>query len=171
MGVWRHLRAIVLLPGVVAIVIPASILARSGGPAIGWGLASPWALLPSVAGLTFIGLGLLLWIQTVLLFARIGLGTLAPWDPTQRLVVRGVYRHVRNPMISAVCAILLGEAILSGSRPLFAWLLLFVALNAVYIPLVEEASLTRRFGADYARYRQHVPRWLPLLRPWDPDRR
>ena len=35
---------------------------------------------------------------------------LVPWDPTRRLVVRGIYRHVRNPMITGVGAVLLDEA-------------------------------------------------------------
>jgi protein-S-isoprenylcysteine O-methyltransferase Ste14 len=98
------------------------------------------------------------------LFARVGEGTLAPWDPTRKLVVRGPYRHVRNPMITGVLAILLGEAALFGSWPLLVWAFGFFALNAIYMPLVEEPGLVRRFGDDYVRYRRNVPRWLPRLR-------
>ena len=68
--------------------------------------------------------------RTISLFARVGQGTLAPWDPTQRLVVLGPYRHVRNPMISGVLAILLGEAALLGSPPLLVWFGAFFAVNA-----------------------------------------
>ena len=110
------------------------------------------------------GVALVAWTAT--LFARIGRGTIAPWDPTRRLVVLGPYRHVRNPMISGVLAILLGEAAIFGSLPLLLWFAGVFAVNAVYLPLVEEPGLRRRFGPEYDEYRANVPRWLPRLRPW-----
>jgi len=158
MRVLRHLLAICLLPGVVAGVIPALILA-------GDELAS-WPLI--VLGGAALALGLALIVQTVALFATVGEGTLAPWDPTERLVVRGPYRRVRNPMISGVLCVLLGEALLFGSIAVLAWFAFVFVLNAVYFPLVEEPDLQQRFGADYEAYRAAVPRWLPRLRPWQP---
>jgi Kef-type K+ transport system membrane component KefB len=92
--------------------------------------------------------------------------TLAPWNPTQKLVVQGVYRHVRNPMITGVSCILLGEAIFFGSPWLLGWFGLFVLVNMLYIPLGEEPGLAKRFGEDYLVYKQNVPRWIPRLRPW-----
>lgn len=112
-------------------------------------------------------LGLVLVVATIRLFVTVGKGTLAPWIPTQRLVVQGIYRHVRNPMISGVFFVLLGEAVLAASLPIFCWFVVFVVGNAVYIPLAEEPGLVQRFGADYEEYRRNVPRWLPRLRPWD----
>jgi protein-S-isoprenylcysteine O-methyltransferase Ste14 len=104
--------------------------------------------------------------KTISLFASFGEGTLAPWDPPRRLVVRGVYRRVRNPMISGVLFVLLGEAALLGSPPILVWFLFVFALNALYIPLIEEHSLANRFGEEYLDYRRNVPRWIPRLRPW-----
>ena len=169
----RHLLAILLLPGVVAIVVPAWILSRAGALRVGWGLAPPLAWLPLVLGCLLIGLGLLLVYRTISLFAGFGDGTLAPWDPPRRLVVRGIYRRVRNPMISGVFFVLLGEALLFGSPPVFLWFLVVFAINAVYIPLVEEPGLSGRFGEEYLDYKRNVPRWVPRLRPWNPraDRR
>jgi protein-S-isoprenylcysteine O-methyltransferase Ste14 len=69
-------------------------------------------------------------------------------------------------MISGVLAILLGEAALFGSLPLLLWFAGVFAVNAVYLPLVEEPGLRRRFGPGYDEYRANVPRWLPRLRPW-----
>ena len=160
MSVWRHLRAIGLLPVTVAVVVPGLIL--------WWGEAElgTWPLV--TAGIALIALGLVLVSWTVALFARIGKGTLAPWDPTSRLVVVGPYRHVRNPMISGVLAVVLGEAALFGSVPLLVWFGAVFAVNAVYFPLVEEPGLRRRFGEDYEAYRAAVPRWVPRLRPWEP---
>ncbi len=122
-----------------------------------------------LVGAVLIAVGLLLVVRTVALFAAVGRGTLAPWDPTSRLVVRGPYRHVRNPMISGVLFILLGEAAALGSLGVLVWFAAVFAVNATYIPLVEERGLVRRFGAEYERYREHVPRWLPRLRPWNEE--
>ena len=169
MSIVHHLRAIALLPFVATTIIPGLIVYFSGTTHLGWELpAALWFLPFTLAGL-LIALGLILFGWTVTLFATVGRGTLAPWDPTQRLVVLGPYRHVRNPMISGVLAVLLGEAALLGSLPLFAWFLLFFMLNHLYIPRFEEPGLDRRFGEDYRRYKQHVPRWLPRLRAWPPQ--
>jgi protein-S-isoprenylcysteine O-methyltransferase Ste14 len=167
---WRHLRAIGLLPVMGTLVVPAIVVWSTDSVSVGWGLPAGVDLLPPVLGAALIGFGLLLVVRTVALFARVGQGTLAPWDPTSRLVVRGPYRHVRNPMISGVLSILLGEAALLGSLPLLAWFGIFFAVNSIYIPLVEEPGLRGRFGGDYEVYRAHVPRWLPRARAWDPER-
>jgi protein-S-isoprenylcysteine O-methyltransferase Ste14 len=153
---WRHLAAILLLPGVVIVAVPTLILWRTGARLD----------LLAIAGLPLIAVGLLLIIATIRLFASAGLGTLAPWDPTTRLVVRGPYRYVRNPMISGVLAVLLGEAALFASLQLLIWFGAVFALNAVHIPLVEERGLEARFGEEYRTYKTRVPRWLPLIRPW-----
>jgi protein-S-isoprenylcysteine O-methyltransferase Ste14 len=155
----RHLGAVLLLPGVVTVAVPALIVSETVAT------FGPFAVL----GIPLIALGLALVIWTVRLFITVGHGTLAPWDPTSRLVVRGPYRHVRNPMISGVLTILLGEAALFGSIPLLIWFGAVFAVNAVYMPLVEEPGLSRRFGDDYATYKAHVPRWVPRLRPWKPE--
>jgi protein-S-isoprenylcysteine O-methyltransferase Ste14 len=159
-SVWRHVRAIGLLPFVVTVVVPGLVLWQSGADLAAW----PLAFLG--VALTAIGLVLVAW--TVALFARVGRGTLAPWDPTSRLVVVGPYRHVRNPMISGGLAILLGEAALFASVTLLLWFAAVFAVNAVYFPLVEEPGLRKRFGAQYDAYRASVPRWLPRVRPWEP---
>jgi protein-S-isoprenylcysteine O-methyltransferase Ste14 len=82
-------------------------------------------------------------------------------------VVRGVYRHVRNPMIAGVFFILLGESLLAASLPLFIWFVVFVIGNAIYIPVAEEPGLVKRFGDDYLAYQRNVPRWIPRVRPWE----
>jgi protein-S-isoprenylcysteine O-methyltransferase Ste14 len=153
----RHLLAIVILPGSVTLLVPALIL--NGDTDL-----APWPLAALGVALLAIGLGLFVW--TVALFAGFGRGTLAPWDPPTKLVVRGPYRLVRNPMISAVLFVLLGEAALFGSPALLGWAGVVFAINATYFPLVEEPMLRDRFGADYDAYAARTPRWLP--RPWRP---
>ena len=170
MDAGRQLKAIGLLPGMVTIVIPAAIVAVAGAD-VGWGLDGATAALPVAAGALVAGAGVALWNATVRLFAREGEGTLAPWDPTQRLVVSGPYRYVRNPMITGVVLVLLGEAALLGSPGILVWALVFFGINAVWFPRVEEPGLVRRFGADYEEYSRNVPRWVPRRRPWLPPER
>jgi protein-S-isoprenylcysteine O-methyltransferase Ste14 len=43
---------------------------------------------------------------------------------------------------------------------------LFVVINVICIPLLEEPQLRERFGAAYDEYCRHVPRLLPRLRPF-----
>jgi len=159
---WLQLRAILLLPGMVTGVIPATILYGSWR---GWP-PFPWNVVLPVIGSISIVAGLTLMIWTNRLFATAGDGTLAPWNPPQKLVVRGVYRHVRNPMITGVFCILLGESVLFGSFPLLGWFGFVVAVNMIYIPLFEEPGLERRFGDDYLLYKRNVPRWIPRLTAW-----
>jgi protein-S-isoprenylcysteine O-methyltransferase Ste14 len=158
MSVWRHLRAVLLLPAMVTIALPAVIVWRSG---------TKIEPLSALLGALLIAVGFALVVWTVKLFATVGEGTLAPWDATTKLVVRGPYRHLRNPMISGVACILGGEAALFSSWPLLVLLGTFLAVNTIYFPLVEEPGLKRRFGEEYDVYRANVPRWLPRLRPWD----
>ena len=153
-----------IMPLTVAGVVPAFLLAQ-----VGWAQALA-AVHPgrSVAGALLAAAGLAMLAWTVTLFIRIGRGTLAPWDPTRKLVVRGPYAHVRNPMITGVLAILVGEALAFGDRPLWTWAALFVAINHVYFVVSEEPGLADRFGAEYDEYKRHVPRWLPRLSAWRP---
>jgi protein-S-isoprenylcysteine O-methyltransferase Ste14 len=168
MEAWKHLRAILLLPGMVLLVIPGTILWQGGFDTLGlWrSVPSSRVILP-IIGIICIGIGLLLMVATIRLFGTVGRGTLAPWDPPQHLVVRGVYRHVRNPMISGVLFVLLGESLLTASGPLFGWFLIFALINAIYIPLVEEPGLVQRFGDEYRTYKRNVPRWIPRMMPWE----
>ncbi len=107
-------------------------------------------------------------IWTFRLFATRGRGTLAPWAPTEKLVVAGPYRHCRNRMITGVVTLLAGEALVTLSPWLGSWALAFWLTNAIYIPLREEPRLLERVGDDYARYRRSVSRWIPSLSPRAP---
>jgi len=160
----RHLLSIALLPFSVAVLVPLWIARRSGiTPTLG---ASPGSFLFQLLGLVLLGAGLALFSTSLRRFATEGRGTLAPWDPPRQLVLHGPYRFVRNPMISGVLFVLFAEALLLLSPGHAAWAFAFLGLNLVYIPLVEEPQLERRFGDAYREYCRHVPRILPRLRPW-----
>lgn len=119
-------------------------------------------------GLVFVGIGLTIMVLTIRSFARIGKGTLAPWSPTKKLVITGLYRYVRNPMILGVLTVLAGEAIAVSSWRLTLWAAIFFGINTVYFILYEEPDLERKFGDEYREYKKHVPRWIPRSQPYQP---
>ena len=168
-GLLRHLLAIAALPFVIAVVIPVWLSRRyESSPTPDVPELTIFSILARVAGLCFILIGLFLFIHSVRRFATDGKGTLAPWDPPRKLVIRGPYRFVRNPMISGVIFVLVGEALFLLSLPHALWALTFFAINAVYIPLLEEPQLRHRFGAEYEEYCRNVRRLVPRLTPWQP---
>jgi protein-S-isoprenylcysteine O-methyltransferase Ste14 len=161
-SVFRHILAILLLPFMVVVVIPWALESALAEFDSRW---VDWAWLARLGGAILIlaGLGLFAWCTDLL--ARIGRGTLAPWAPTAGLVSNGPYRYMRNPMISGVAAILIGEAMWWGSWVLGAWALLFLVINHVYFIYSEEPGLEKRFGEGYRAYKAKVPRWLPRFTP------
>ncbi|MGH7786366.1 MAG: methyltransferase family protein [Candidatus Binatia bacterium] len=164
----RHLLSIAILPFTVTVLVPRWIARRYDvGLTLGSGPAE-W--LVQVAGVGLLALGLVFFAASLRRFATEGRGTLAPWDPPRELVVRGPYRYVRNPMISGVVLVLFGEALVLLSAPHGWWAACFLAMNLVYIPLVEEPQLEGRFGEPYVEYCRHVPRVVPRLRPWEQTR-
>jgi protein-S-isoprenylcysteine O-methyltransferase Ste14 len=146
----------VVLPGVVAGYLPWRFF---GLRSVVIDLRSPlhWAALL----LIFAGVALL--TVCIFEFARTGRGTLGPLDPPRVLVVRGLYRYVRNPMYLSVTLIVWGEVFLTRSSGLLLfWLAWFVAAN-LFVRGYEEPALRRKFGSDYDRYVATVPRWWPGL--------
>ena len=160
----RHLLAIIVLPGTVAIAVPRWIARRYNvrlEPA-----SSASGLVLQLLGAATLLAGLALFVWSLYYCATRGRGTLAPWDPPRALVVGGPYRFVRNPMISGVIFVVCGEALLLLSLPQAIWAATFIVINIVYIRLVEEPSLETRFGVAYREYTRHVRRFVPHVRPW-----
>jgi len=158
-------QAILVLPGTVLVFIPILIVYLASDTRFthrlsGLGDITLWMGL--VAG----GAGFALSAWTVSLFSRYGSGTPAPWNPPSRFVVRGPYRHVRNPMIIGALLMLVSEALILRSLPVILWAAVFFAANAVYFPLSEEKRLEARFGDSYRAYKASVPRWIPRVRGW-----
>ena len=148
---------LVLAPGVVAVLIPYLLT--------GWQMeTAPVAV--RIAGGVLIALGGAFLLHAFARFVVEGLGTPAPVAPTERLVVGGVYRYVRNPMYLAVGAMIVGQALLLGQPGLLAYAAAFGAVVFCFVRLYEEPTLTEQFGASYEAYRSEVPGWLPRLRPW-----
>jgi len=159
-SIWRHIRAAGILPGNATFVIPLLILYLTSEDTLWVPLMNPNGL-----GLAayFIGLGLL--IYTNILFHNCGEGTLAPFDPPNKFVATRIYQYQRNPMISGVFLMLIGESLVFQSWYLFGWFIFFVIAQNIFIIFFEEPELKKKFGADYIKYENMVPRWIPRLSP------
>ncbi len=153
------MRVPLLIRAPLATVIPLTVagvgpwlLLRRSLPTV----PSAWRLVFAVPMIA--GLALLVW--SIVLFAVVGRGTLAPLDPPIAFVARGPYRVTRNPMYVGVTLWLVGLALLTGARPL-VWYAVIVSLGFhLFVTLVEEPGLRRRFGESYEAYTRSVPRWL-----------
>ncbi len=161
------IKAFLLFPLNVMGVIPALLLYFTRPGSALREFAFSFQSHRSILGAAAIAFGLYLCWITVSLFTDYGEGTPAPFDPPKKLVARGPYRHTRNPMMLGVWTVLIGEALLFGSLPLFFWFLVFALACLVLIPLWEEPDLQKRFGQDFQSYKENVPRWIPRIRPWE----
>ena len=139
-------------PGVVAGFVPWLITRYEAGD------ANP-AL--QVAGWVLVGAGAVVVLEAFVRFVLEGLGTPAPVAPTQRLVVGGLYRWVRNPMYLAVGALIIGQALVLGRYVLLAYAAVFFAVVYAFVRLVEEPTLEAKYGEEYRHYRAEVPGWWP----------
>jgi protein-S-isoprenylcysteine O-methyltransferase Ste14 len=93
--------------------------------------------------------------------AKIGRGTPLPIDTASKLVVKGIYKYVRNPMaISGVGQGLL-VGILLGSPLVLLYALMGGFIWQIIFRQLEETDLARIFGAEYEDYRQKVRCWVP----------
>ncbi len=150
---------LLLAPGVVAGLIPWLLTNGYGQP-----LSSSAAVM--AAGSILIVAGLAVLLHSFARFAFEGAGTPAPIAPTERLVVGGVFRYVRNPMYVAVLSIILGQALLFADWSLVAYAGVVAVTVFTFVKLYEEPTLARRYGGEYEAYRRAVPGWLPRLTPW-----
>jgi protein-S-isoprenylcysteine O-methyltransferase Ste14 len=153
---------LLIAPGVVTGLVPWWLTdwdARETGGA--------WVPIRIVGGV-LIALGAAVLLHAFARFAIDGLGTPAPVAPTERLVVTGLYRYVRNPMYLAVVAVIVGQALLLA-RPVLLGYAAVVAVGSVgFVVGYEQPALHRRYGAEYDAYRAAVPAWWPRRRAWRP---
>ena len=120
-----------------------------------------------IFGVVLIVVGLVPPIHAFIQFVKAG-GTPMPIAPTERLVVTGFNRFVRNPMYLGLLIAILGQALLFDSP----WLVLYAAIGwiatASFVRWYEEPTLVRTYGEQYEEYRRNVAAWMPRLTPWRP---
>lgn len=145
-----------LAPAVVAGLVPYLLT--------GWETGGDWWLAVRVLGGALTAAGAAVVVQAFARFVVEGLGTPAPAAPTEKLVVGGPYRYVRNVMYAAVTAAIVGQALLLCRVVLLVYAAVAWAGMAAFVKLYEEPTLARRYGAQYEDYRRAVPAWLPRPR-------
>lgn len=147
---------LVLAPGVVAGLIPWWLT--------GWEVDHE--LWPPIraGGAVVVGAAVGVLLHAFTRFVVEGVGTPAPVAPTERLVVGGLYRYVRNPMYLAVLGVIVGQALVLGRVELLAYAAVVAATFGAFVHWYEEPTLHRRFGEEYDAYRRAVPAWLPRRR-------
>jgi len=143
----KNLIFTIFVPGTVAVVIPYLIGQRRGPH---W----YWSIIPFAAGAA-------IYLRCVWDFGVIGRGTPAPIDAPKVLVVRGLFKYVRNPIYIGVILVILGWVIYFASRAILVYALAVALAFHLFVVLVEEPSLRRQFGESYEIYRRSVRRWLP----------
>lgn len=147
----KNLTFTLVVPGVVAVLVPLWLAAPRDGAE---------ALLLLAAPLFIVGVSIYLWC--VWDFAVFGRGTPAPIDAPKRLVVRGLYRYSRNPMYVGVLTTIAGWVVLFGAPVrLLIYLAAVVATFNSFVVFYEEPHLLREFGSEYERYCARVGRWFP----------
>ena len=146
-----------LFIGFLLIFLPARILSSTG-------ITQPAAMAASqVAGMILGASGAALAIACIFTFVFVGRGTPAPFDPPRRLVVRGPYRLVRNPMYIGAGLALSGAALFYQSIQLLGYAGVFLLITHVFVMVHEEPALRRAFDGDYEAYCRRVGRWWPKL--------
>ena len=142
-------------PAVVAGLVPWLLTGWRSAGAPAWLQAFGWVAVTA---------GTLVLLDAFGRFVIEGVGTPAPVAPTEKLVVGGLYRYVRNPMYLAVAAVILGQAAVLGRWLLVAYALLFAATVWSFVHWYEEPTLRRQFGREYEEYLRRVPGWWPWRR-------
>jgi protein-S-isoprenylcysteine O-methyltransferase Ste14 len=163
MALSKYIQNSVLIPAALVIVIPVVLLLSTSTVKIGWGLHTPFNLMPLLVGAIVTIAGLVAVGMVMLQLAPDDGGA---DDSGEQLVTHGLYQYVRQPLALSIMVLLLGETILLGSWILLVWLVIVIAGNVYYVPAMEEPTLARRFGEEYLAYQKRVPRWIPRNMPW-----
>ena len=156
------------IPGVIA---PPPLI---GLAAILLGLAADWLFpvyvlktlltfdLRVAVGIAVVAGGVALALTAVRKFKQVGTNV-KPWKPSLALATAGVYAKLRNPMYVGLAMLVGGIAIALASD----WMLVLVVpmFAVLHFGVVkrEERYLEKKFGDDYRRYQESVPRygWPP----------
>jgi protein-S-isoprenylcysteine O-methyltransferase Ste14 len=144
-----------LFIGLLLIYLPTRVLSWSGI------VRPPSIETPQITGMIIGSTGAIIALWCIFTFAWIGRGTPAPFDPPRRLVIRGPYRFVRNPMYIGAGLSLAGAALFYESISLLAYGAIFLLASHLFVVSYEEPKLRRTFGPEYEAYCHRVSRWWP----------
>jgi protein-S-isoprenylcysteine O-methyltransferase Ste14 len=149
-----------LMPGMVTILVPYLILGSS--------VIETWPELSTICILaSFIAvIGGAILMHCIWGFAFYGRGTLAPINPPEILVIRGLYRYTRNPMYLSVLSVVAAESLFFENSTLLIYMAIVFLSFHLFVHLYEEPHLRNQFGRHYLDYCRVVPRWGVALHPF-----
>ncbi len=151
----KNLLFTIFIPGTVAVYLPLLI-------AHGRSFVSEPAFL--IIGIVLILIGTVVYGWTVYDFAVSGKGTPLPIDAPRKLVVRGLYRYVRNPMYLGVLLVILGWVWVFADLRIWLYGLVVALIAHVFVVRYEEPHLENTFKDEYVAYKASVGRWLPRIK-------
>jgi protein-S-isoprenylcysteine O-methyltransferase Ste14 len=155
---FRAITYATLFIGLLLIYLPTRVLSWSG-------IIRPATIAgPQIVGIMIGSVGAVVALWCIFAFVWVGHGTPAPFDPPRRLVIRGPYRFVRNPMYIGAGLALAGAALFYESAPLLVYAVIFLLACHLFVVSYEEPTLRRSFGAEYEVYCHQVRRWWPGVR-------
>lgn len=157
----RGLLFTVLVPGVVAFVVPQWLRTTAAGGGL-WSLG--WILF-AVGSAIYLRclVDFLLAGGTPSIFFTRPIRALMGEEP-QQLVRNGLYRYSRNPMYAGVLLAIAGQAVVYRSVRIAVYWAIAAGFFHGVVVILEEPHLARVRGPAYEEYRRRVPRWLGIRR-------
>lgn len=146
-------------------VPPLAVMVACAAAQFGVAKALPSLLWPArglrVLAVVIALVGLAVCVLGVLEFRR-SATTVDPTRPANAssVVASGIFRYSRNPMYLGFAVLLIAWSAWLQNVASLAVAVLFVAYLTRFQVLPEERVLAERFGSEYVRYRERVPRWL-----------
>lgn len=159
----RAFLQVIAFSGLTLGMLPAAILARTGGE---WMHAMSRPAWMTGLFVQFLAIPALLGLSAVQEFALRGHGTPLPYDPPRKLVTSGPYAYVANPMqLSAVLTLAAWGWFLNSPWVAFAGVMAHI-YSAGLAGWDESEDVSKRFGGAWMTYRRNVRKWIPRTRPW-----
>ncbi|WP_428523573.1 methyltransferase family protein [Roseibium sp.] len=154
----------IMTGGMIFVILPSLIMQAMGGE---WGLLERpvWS---SVLAAVFLGIASVIGLSANQMLCLQGGGTPIPLDPTKRLVRSGIYAYVSNPMqlSAALCWVILGVYLQNE------WVIAAAGMAWVFVQGMvrwhHRHDLLKRFPEGWPEYKENVPEWSPLWKPWVP---
>jgi protein-S-isoprenylcysteine O-methyltransferase Ste14 len=148
----KNLVFTVLVPGTVAVVVPAYLRPDDN-----------FTLDPiATAGFLLVCAGAAGYASCIWYFAKVGRGTPAPIDPPKVVVREGLYRYSRNPMYLSVLSVITGQSLIFKSVAIAGYAAFMAIMFHLFVVLYEEPTLRREQNDAYRALTARVPRWFGL---------
>lgn len=159
----ERLKHIITYPLVILFIILIALFFSNLPPELA---CLEYRLLPSGFIIILIGFVVMIFGQSIAVWARVDLGRSWRGDinltPSHQLIQTGPYKYVRHPIYSGLIFGMIGTFIIIGE--IWMLIMLFVTLFAL-IPksYSEEKLLLQMFPAAYQQYKKKVKAFVPFL--------